>query len=153
MKNIVFSFSFLFFLGLGVSASDHKEAPLVDEQLPADIADLYVFLNPDDNSELVLAMTVNPFSVPAEARAFNPSPRVRYRFHIDNDGDASKDLSILVRIINFDTFEAVFPRRYQGSRLNHKTHGEHRTFCADHQHFRRWLDQGLCWSARRPLLF
>ena len=41
-------------------AADHREAPLIREDLTADIADVYAFLNPDDPDRLVLAMTVNP---------------------------------------------------------------------------------------------
>lgn len=80
----------------GVFAADHREAPLIQEDPSADIADVYAFLNPNDNTKLVLAMTVNPFSVPAEAVTFHFSPNVRYRFNIDNDGDAQADRSVTV---------------------------------------------------------
>ena len=78
-------------------ASDHKEAPLISEAPAADINDLYAFLNPNDPSRLVLAMTVNPFSVPSGAIAFNFSSRYIYRIQLDNDGDAKADHTIALR--------------------------------------------------------
>ena len=71
-------------------AADHKEAPAVEGLPGADIADLYAWVTEEDQN-LVLAMTVNPFSVPVENPAFNFSPGIRYRFLIDNDGDAHAD--------------------------------------------------------------
>ena len=99
----------LLVMTLSLTAADHKEAPLVDEFLPADIADLYAFLNPQDDSELVVAMTVNPFSIPAEAGAFNFSPRLRYQIQFDNDGDAVVDAAISVRFQADQSFTASFP--------------------------------------------
>jgi hypothetical protein len=75
-------------------AADHREAPLIREDITADIADVYAFRNPHSSDKLVLAMTVNPFSVPEESITFNFSPNVRYRFNIDNDGDARADHQI-----------------------------------------------------------
>ncbi|MCB1043805.1 MAG: DUF4331 family protein [Acidobacteria bacterium] len=89
-------------------AADHKEAPLAQEAPAADIADLYAFTHPQDVSRLVLAMTVNPFSVPEEAVGFNFSSRVRYRFLIDNDGDARADHFITIQFLPDQSFFAVF---------------------------------------------
>lgn len=83
-------------LTTAVLASDHKEAPIIREDPTADIADVYAFLSPNDPSMLVLAMTVNPFSAPSEAFAFKFSPNVRYRFNVDNDGDAIADETIVL---------------------------------------------------------
>ncbi len=77
-------------------AADHREAPLIREDGTADIADVYAFLNPEDPDRLVLAMTVNPFSVPPENNTYYFSPNVRYSFLIDVTGDASPDASIRV---------------------------------------------------------
>ena len=100
---------FIAFFSLAALASDHKEAPSISETPPSDIADLYAFLNPDDNTKLVLAMTVNPFSVPTEGIAFNFSNRILYRFNIDNDGDAEADAFINFRFQPNGTFSAEFP--------------------------------------------
>ena len=103
------------FLCFGVlMASDHKEAPFTREDPSADINDLYAFLNPNDPSKLVLIMTVNPFSVPEEGVAFQFSPRVRYRFLIDQDGDAREDLDISVR---FDADQNFFLSLPNGNKI------------------------------------
>ena len=81
-----------------VLASDHREAPLIQEDPSADIADVYAFVSPNDPDALVLAMTVNAFSVPEEAIAFNFSNNASYRFHIDRTGDAVSDLDIEVAV-------------------------------------------------------
>lgn len=89
-------------------AADHKEAPRAQEGPAADIADFYAFTNPSDASKLVLALTVNPFSVPEQAGGFNFSPRIRYRFLVDNNGDANADQSITVQFLPDQSFYAVF---------------------------------------------
>jgi len=100
-------------LVLTAAASDHKEAPLIQEDAAADIADVYAFTNPNDPQKLVLAMTVNPFSAPSEGIAFQFSPNVRYRFNIDIDFDALPDHSVDVtfgpREAARQTVSAVFP--------------------------------------------
>lgn len=96
----------------GLQASDHKEAPLIREDPTADLADVYAFLNPSDPDRLVLAMTVNPFSVPAEGVGFQFSPQARYRFNIDTNGDAKQDrtidLEFQTQANGSQTFEATF---------------------------------------------
>ena len=94
-------------------ASDHREAPLMQEDGTADIADFYAFRNPNDASKLVLAMTVNAASVPQQAALYNFSPNVLYRFNIDNDGDAAIDHHIDVTFSSSvpgpQRLKAVFP--------------------------------------------
>lgn len=82
--------------------ADHREAPLIQEDLTADIADVYAFVSPQDPGNLVLAMTVNGFSVPEEAVTYNFSPNVQYSFHIDSTGDAVADERIDVAFTNVD---------------------------------------------------
>jgi len=53
-----------------ISAADHGDAPLVDQDQGADIADCYFFLDPNDNSKIILIGTVHGFIVPGEARNF-----------------------------------------------------------------------------------
>ena len=43
-------------------AADHLEAPAVVNDPATDINDVYAFINPNDASELVLAMTVSPIA-------------------------------------------------------------------------------------------
>jgi len=89
------------FLGIPVSdtqAADHGDAPLADEDRPADIDDVYAFLDPNDNSRVVLIATLYGFIVPSEAVNFSAfDPRVRYLFGIETTGDARADLFIDVR--------------------------------------------------------
>lgn len=78
-------------------ASDHADAPLVEADQAADIADLYAFLDPNNNSNVVLAVDVHGFIVPGEngnLGAFDPN--VLFRFNIENTGDAAPDKSILI---------------------------------------------------------
>ncbi len=87
-------------LGLGiwtaeVRAADHADAPNTSNDPAADLNDSYIFLDPNDNSHVVLLMTVRGFIVPGEAvnqGIFDPA--VRYRFQIENTGDPRPDLNI-----------------------------------------------------------
>jgi uncharacterized protein DUF4331 len=79
-------------------AADHAEAPLVEADQAADIADVYAFLDPSDNTRAILAFDVHGFIVPGENAnlgAFDPD--VLFRFEIENTGDAVPDRAILVR--------------------------------------------------------
>lgn len=73
-------------------AADHLESPWVTKDPGADIADLYLFLDPNDNSKVILAMDVEGFVVPAEL--LNQccfSEEITYRFEIENTGDSKPD--------------------------------------------------------------
>lgn len=87
-------------------AADHAEAPFVAEDPPADLADVYAFLDPNDNSRVILALDVEGFVVPAELLNLCCfSEHVTYRFEIENTGDARPDRFIDV------TFEPQSSRR------------------------------------------
>lgn len=76
-----------------IDAADHGEAPLLAHDLGADIADVYFFLDPSDNSKVILAMDVHGFIVPAEnANMGFFDPSVQFGFQIENTGDAKGDL-------------------------------------------------------------
>src|SRR6516165_9013000 len=80
---------------LPVNAADHAEATLVAGDPQADIADVFAFLDPNDNSKVVLALDVEGFVVPSELLNLSFfAPDVRYRFEIENTGDAAPDASI-----------------------------------------------------------
>jgi hypothetical protein len=70
--------------------ADHRDAPAINSDPTADINDVYAFVAPNGN--VVLAMTVNPFTVPGVGASF--SNDVLYQFKIDNTGDAREDLVI-----------------------------------------------------------
>src|SRR6266567_4730832 len=91
---------FLIILTLAVSAltgrlsraADHGDAPNVAGDQGADLADVYFFLDPNDNSKLILITTVRGFIVPGEAVNFAIfDPSVQFRLEIENTGDAKPD--------------------------------------------------------------
>ena len=78
-----------------VFAADHAEATLAAADPGADLADVFAFLDPNDNSRVILAMDVDGFIVPSEL--LNHSffaPDIRFRFEIENTGDAVPDQKI-----------------------------------------------------------
>ncbi len=73
-------------------ASDHIDSPTVAQDRGSDLDDLYAFLDPNDNSKVVLIMTTQGFIVPGEhfgQAIFDHN--IRYRFEIENTGDAKPD--------------------------------------------------------------
>jgi hypothetical protein len=81
-----------------IQAADHGDAPLADEDRPADIDDVYTFLDPNDNSKLVIVFTIYGFIVPGEAVNFSAfDPRVRYLVGLETTGDARADQFIDIR--------------------------------------------------------
>ena len=79
-------------------AADHGDAPFVAHDSGADLNDVYFFRDPNDNSRLILIMTVHGFIVPGEASNFGIfDPAMRYRFELENTGDAKSDGAIDVR--------------------------------------------------------
>jgi len=79
-------------------ASDHIDGPQLANDHASDINDMYFFLDPNDNTRVVMIMTVNPFLISSEIigqAIFDHN--VRYRFEIENTGDAIPDRFIDVR--------------------------------------------------------
>ncbi|MEJ7623035.1 MAG: DUF4331 family protein [Pyrinomonadaceae bacterium] len=80
------------------SASDHIDGPQLAHDHASDINDMYFFLDPNDNSRVVMIMTINPFMISSEIigqAIFDHN--LRYRFEIENTGDARPDQFIDVR--------------------------------------------------------
>src|SRR5499433_1044121 len=74
------------------NAADHAEATNVAADPGADLADVFAFLDPNDNSKVVLAMDVEGFVVPSELLNLSFfAPDVTYEFQIENTGDAIAD--------------------------------------------------------------
>lgn len=97
--------------GLGVREAtkiepkaDHRDGSLIIIDPSADLADVYAFLNPNDPTKVVLAMTVNPFQAPGNGQFF--SPDVLYQFKIDNGGgkDGSGPLDAVEDLVIQGTF-------------------------------------------------
>src|SRR6266571_5723686 len=78
-----------------MKAADHAEATGVAGDPGADLADVFAFLDPNDNSKVVLALDVEGFVVPSELLNLSFfAPEVTYRFEIENTGDPIPDQSI-----------------------------------------------------------
>src|ERR1041384_7667067 len=68
-------------------SADHLEAPLVESDQAADIADVYTFLDPNDNSKVILAFDVHGFIVPGENGNLSGFDKdVLFRFNIEGSG-------------------------------------------------------------------
>jgi len=73
-------------------ASDHIDGPQLANDHASDINDMYFFLDPNDNTKVVMVMTINPFLISSEIigqAIFDHN--LRYRFEIENTGDARPD--------------------------------------------------------------
>lgn len=73
-------------------ASDHIDSPTIAQDRGSDIADMWTFLDPNDNSKLVLIMSTQGFIVSSEHFGMVIfDHNIRYRFEIENTGDAQPD--------------------------------------------------------------
>jgi hypothetical protein len=78
-----------------IKAADHAESTSVGADPGADIADVFAFLSPNNNSRVVLAIDVEGFIVPSELLNLGYFPSdIVYRFEIENTGDAIPDQAI-----------------------------------------------------------
>ncbi|MBA2594991.1 MAG: DUF4331 family protein [Gammaproteobacteria bacterium] len=74
-------------------AADHGDGPFVSGSVPnADTGDAFLFLDPNDNTRLVIAMTLQGFIPAGEAVNFSVfDPLLTYRFELETTGDARPD--------------------------------------------------------------
>ena len=94
----------LFTMGSSATrASDHRDSPTADGAPEGDITDFFTFLDPNDASQVVLIMNVNPFAVPAEQSGYRFSTDFLYQFKIANDGVAREDLVVQILFKNDTT--------------------------------------------------
>ncbi len=73
-------------------ASDHIDSPSITQDRGSDLTDTYAFLDPNDNDQVVLIMSTQGFVVSGEhfgMAIFDHN--LRYRFEIENTGDAKPD--------------------------------------------------------------
>lgn len=85
----------LFSFALTAFAADHADSPTVGGDQGADLADVYAFLDPSNNDNVVLINTIRGFIVPGEAGNFSIFDEdVRYTFQIENTGDSTPDMFI-----------------------------------------------------------
>ncbi len=77
-----------------VTASSHREAPLIAGDPRADNTDVYAFVSPDKPDSVTLISNWIPFEEPNGGPNFYPwADDTRYNIKIDNDGDAVADLT------------------------------------------------------------
>jgi Domain of unknown function (DUF4331) len=88
-----------FLAGLPPSmAADHGDAPFASVKRSADLNDLYVFLDPDNNDRVVVILTAVGFTVPGEAVNFSVfDHELVFEFQFETTFDARPDQRIRVR--------------------------------------------------------
>ncbi len=75
-----------------IDAADHGDAPYNSSDQGIDGADAYAFLDPTDNTRVVLSLTLRGFIAAGENNNFGQfDPAVRHRFEIETTGDARAD--------------------------------------------------------------
>ncbi len=94
-----------------VSASSHREAPLISNDPLADNTDLYAFVSPDRPDTVTIIANYIPMETPASGPGFfNFDPNVLYNIYVDNTGDAIPDVTFQFKfataIANSNTFLA-----------------------------------------------
>jgi Domain of unknown function (DUF4331) len=88
-----------FLAGLPPSmAADHGDAPFASVKRSADLNDLYVFLDPNNNDRVVVILTAVGFTVPGEAVNFSVfDHELVFEFQFETTFDARPDQLIQVR--------------------------------------------------------
>src|SRR4051794_2005742 len=78
-------------------AADHGDGLQASADEMADLNDGFLFLDPNDNSRVIMEMTVRGFIIPSEAVNMGFfDPNVIYRFALEGTGDATPDATINV---------------------------------------------------------
>jgi hypothetical protein len=81
-----------FFLPVAPHAADHGDAPIASNNQSTDIADVFAFLDRNDNSRLILAMTQRGFIAAGENANFGIFDQfLQYRLQLETTGDAQPD--------------------------------------------------------------
>lgn len=76
-------------------ASNHIDSPISTQERGANITDHWAFLDPNDNSKIVLIMGTQGFIISGEHFGMSIfDPHLRYRWMISNSGQAKPDMYI-----------------------------------------------------------
>ncbi len=71
---------------LSLSASSHREAPLIADDPLADNTDVYAFVSPDDANSVTIIANYIPMQLPQGGpNYYTFGENIRYEIHIDND--------------------------------------------------------------------
>jgi hypothetical protein len=77
-----------------VTASSHRESPLIADDPTADNTDLYAFRSPDKPDTITIISNVLPGEDPAAGpNYYRFSSTARYNVYVDRDGDAAPDVT------------------------------------------------------------
>ena len=95
-----------------LGAADHVDAPDVEQDQAADIADVYSFRSPANSENLVLAMTISNVQAAPEIELGRSifDPRVLHEFNVDSDGDAVEDMVIQAYAVGDATDQTMILR-------------------------------------------
>lgn len=75
-----------------IHANDYGDSPTASQDRAIDIGDLYFFLDPNDNSFAIIAVTIGGYIVPSQnANLGFFGENVRVHFEVENTGDATPD--------------------------------------------------------------
>ena len=76
----------------------HRDAPIVALDQKANVTDFFAFVSYDDPTKVTFIMTVDPFLEPGNGPNYFPfDPGVQYSINIDNNNDASSDITFQFR--------------------------------------------------------
>ena len=88
----------VFAVSMPGSASSHREAPLISQDPLADNTDVYAFVSPASPDKVTLISNFIPLQLPASGPNFwKFDDNVLYEIMIDNNGDASEDVTFQFR--------------------------------------------------------
>ena len=103
-----------------VNAADHGDAPMASNNQSTDIADVFAFLDPNDNDRLILAMTQRGFIAAGENVNFGIFDQfLQYRFQLETTGDARPDQFIDITFSNIAFSPVTGPGRSQTATINY----------------------------------
>src|SRR5947209_5715109 len=75
--------------------ADHGDSPTASNNASADLNDVFLFLDPNDNNRVIISMTMRGFIVPSEAVNMGIfDPKLVYRFLLEGTGDVIPDAHI-----------------------------------------------------------
>lgn len=97
-RRLFFTLTFGALTFTAAHGSDFGDSPSIAQDQGADLGDAYFFVDPNDGSRAILALTVHGSllpGAPANAAAFDS--RVKFFFEIENTGDAVADKKLNVR--------------------------------------------------------
>jgi len=81
-----------------VTASSHREAPLISQDPLADNTDVYAFVSPSNQDKVTMIATFIPLEAPYGGPNFYKfDDNVLYEIKVDNNGDAREDITFQFR--------------------------------------------------------